>query len=61
MDQDYFLKRHLEELAKAGGATCEEARIAHEGLARRFKEAADRVGSPRAVKARAGDERTRAA
>ena len=50
MDREYFLRRHQEELERAANATGEEARAAHEGLARRFKEAAERVGSPALVK-----------
>lgn len=61
MDRDYFLRRHDEEVARAAEATCDEARAAHEGLARRFKEAADRVGSPSTVEASDWNERTRAA
>jgi hypothetical protein len=49
MDCEYFLRRHDEELAKAASATCEAASAAHEGLARCFKEAAERVGSPMPV------------
>lgn len=45
VDRDYLMRRHDEELAKAASATSEAARLAHEGLANVFREAAERVGS----------------
>lgn len=45
MDREYYLRRHSEELAKAASATCEAARVAHNGLAKAFKNAAERLGS----------------
>ena len=46
MDREYHLHRHDEELAKAASASSDAARIAHEGLAKAFREAAERCASP---------------
>lgn len=46
MDKTYLLNRSREEQARADAAKSEEARLAHEGLARCFKEAAEREDAP---------------
>lgn len=45
VDRDYLMRRHDEELAKAASATSEAGRVAHEGLANVFREAAERIGT----------------
>lgn len=45
MNRDYFLRRHEEEKDNAAKASCDASRRAHEELAVRFLEAANRVGS----------------
>ena len=45
MDREYYLRRHEEELERALSAASPQARIAHEELAERFRQAAERFGS----------------
>ena len=49
MDRHHLMRRHDEELTNAARATSEAARIAHEGLANVFMEAAERIGSSSTV------------
>lgn len=50
MDRTYLLNRSREEQARADAATSKEARLAHQALARCFKEAAEREATPAAVR-----------
>jgi len=52
MDREYLLRRHDEELARSRNAATEVARLAHEGLAQAFKDAAEKLEPPTVVQFR---------